>query len=107
MRNALYWIVYTRNGNELCLTTQPLGAEGEKYQVDENGDVFVTDSYVMSNVNAVTITANGVSVKSIPVSQLKTYEFANNDCDRVFISSRVGSPSSTIVYTNYSSEISN
>ena len=107
MRNALYWVVYTRNGNEVCLTTQPLGSKGETYQLDENGEVFVTDSYVMSNVNAVTITANGVSVKSIPVSQLKSYEFTANNCDRVFISSRVGVSSSTIVYTNYSSDIEN
>ncbi len=107
MRNALYWAVYTRNGNEICLTTQPLGVDGEKYELDELGNVFVTDSYVLSSVNAITIGANGVTVKSIPISELKTYELTENGCDRVFLSSRVGSPSSSYAYINYSADLEN
>ncbi len=107
MRNALYWTVYTRNSNEVCLTTQPLGVSGEKYELDELGQVFVTDSYVLSTVNAITIGANGVTVKSMPISQLKTYEMTENSCDRIFLSSRVGSPSSTYAYVNYSADLEN
>ncbi len=107
MRNALYWAVYTRGTNELCLTTQPLGADGEEYELDELGEVFVTDSYILSSVNAITIGTNGVTVKSIPISELKTYELTGNNCDRIFLSSRVGSPSSTYAYVNYSADLGN
>lgn len=107
MRNALFWPVYTRGTNELCLTTQPLGVDGEKYVLDELGETFVTDSFVISTINAITIGANGVTVKSIPINQLKTYEYTTNDCDRIFVSTRVGVPQSYYAYVNYSDDLEN
>ena len=107
LRNALYWPVYTRGTNEICLTTQPIGGTDEKYELDENGDVFITDSYVLATVNAITIGANGVTVKSIPISELKTYELAGNNCDRIFMSTRVGVPQRTYAYVNYSADLGN
>ncbi len=102
MRVALYYPVYIRDTNKICLTTQPLGHTGAIYKYDISGSTFVTDKYVVSNVTYVTINANGVTVTKGPCSNIKTYEITQNDCNRVFMMSRVGEIKNMIVYTNYS-----
>lgn len=98
MRNALYKALSVIDSNQLKVTTQDLSI----YDYDPDDSKYLTENIWANNVIFVTIEKNGVSVKSGPASQIKTYEIVGKDCDRVYVWTQILSVRNLIVYTNYS-----
>lgn len=87
-----------RTGDGYIITTTRNLAENPG-DVDMNGDgYYATNIYNVNSVKVVTVSKRSVSVTTEGVSSLKSYAVAGSDCDRIFITSRIGSAFNAIVY---------
>ena len=77
----------------LTTTTQPL----EVSSYDETKEGYVTNTWAGTTATLVDLQNKEPKVSTISLSQIKTYETAGENCDRVLITSRIGNPSNIIV----------
>lgn len=65
--------------------------------VEDNG-VYTLNTWERSSVTLVTVGKKNVTVQTLPVTSLRTYETNGENCDRIFITSRLGRDYNSIVY---------
>ena len=87
-----------RSGNGYIITTTRNMAENPSEASYEGDGVYATNTYSVSSAKLVTVGRKYVNVSSIPLQSLRSYEIAGENCDRVIITSRLGSVKNIIVY---------
>ena len=87
-----------RSGNGYVITTTRNMAENPSEVSYEGDGVYATNTYSVSSATLVTVGKKYVNISSIPLQSLRSYEIAGEDCDRVIITSRLGSVKNIIVY---------
>lgn len=82
----------------LKYTTQDLNV----FKYDGDNTNYRTYNYIVSqNVVFVSKQGKNVEVATSGIADIKTYEEAGKDCDRIFIMSRIGAPNKIVVYRDY------
>lgn len=80
--------------NSLTVTTQDLSVKAYEYNFDETK--YMQEVYKASSLVVYVIEGNKLYPVSTPVTNLKTYNLAGHDCDRIYMLTRAGSPNSII-----------
>ena len=87
-----------RTGSGYIITTTRNLAENPGI-VDMEGDgYYTTNLWNMSTFKLVTVSKKSVEVSTENIDALKTYAAVGKDCDRVFITTRLGNVYNAIVY---------
>ena len=77
----------------IITTTQPL----EVSSYDETKTGYVTNTWSGTTATLIDLQNKEPKISEINLSQIKTYETAGRNCDRVLITSRIGNPSNILV----------
>ena len=89
-RNMLVYPI-TATRNTVRVTTKDLSVEDYDFEEpDIDINYYTEESYRRGSIILYVIKGNDVSPTSIQVSDLKTYELAGNDCDRIYMVTRSG-----------------
>lgn len=99
LRNMVCYPLIQRSG-QLTVTTMDLTKL--PYSEDEIGTKYATETYTAnSNVVLFRIDGDTITRETISPSEIKTYEKAGSDCDRLFYSTRVGQTQRTFAIRGY------
>ena len=105
--NAFAWMLYSdedmrvilgspvRTGDGYLITTTQNLQNGAKY--DSVSDVYMTNTWSAKSCTLVEFGGKNITISTMPVTSIKTYENAGSACDRVFLTSRCGDPRNIIV----------
>ena len=105
--NAFAWMLYSdedmrvilgspvRTGDGYLITTTQNLQNGTKY--DTVSDVYMTNTWSAKSCTLVEFGGKNITISTMPVTSIKTYENAGSACDRVFLTSRCGDPRNIIV----------
>lgn len=104
--NAFAWMLYSnedmrvmlgspvRTGNGYMVTTTQNLQSGYAYNPESYRHIINT--WAVSSCTLVELDGKEVTITTVPISSVKTYENAGKSCDRVFITSRIGQPHNLI-----------
>lgn len=100
MRNYMAYPISV-NSYQLTLTSQDITATS----YDASDERYITETYsITKNVPVYTIENDDVKASLVPLSSLKTYDSYGEDCDRVFMITRVGQIIKNFYIRGYSSK---
>lgn len=87
-----------RAGDGYVVTTTRNMKENPGTILPDGDGVFATNTWSRTNFTLVTVGKKNIQIQTKPVTELKTYEVSGNSCDRIFITSRLGTVYNMIVY---------
>ena len=87
-----------RTGNGYIVTTTRNMQENPGTVLEDGDGVYATNTWSVSSCKVVTVRNKEVTITTEPISNLRSYTALGSSCDRVFITSRLGTVFNTIVY---------
>lgn len=87
-----------RTGNGYLVTTTRNLQENPGTVSDDGDGVYATNTWNASSCTIVTVGNKNISVKTDSVSNLRSYTALGSSCDRILITSRIGTVYNIIVY---------
>ena len=87
-----------RTGNGYIITTTRNLQENPGTVSDDGDGVYATNTWSVSSCKVVTVGNKEVKITTEPVSNLRSYTALGTSCDRIFITSRLGTTYNVICY---------
>lgn len=96
MRVMMGTVVRTGNG---YIVTSTRNLQENPGKVSDDGDgVYATNTWSLTSYKLVTIGNKDVKITTEPISNLRSYASLGASCDRIFITTRLGSVFNAVVY---------
>ena len=104
--NAFAWMLYSNEDMRVILASPVRTGEGylitttqnlkSGYAYNPDSDIHMINTWSATSCTLVELDGKEVSITTVPISSIKTYENAGASCDRIFLTSRIGQPHNLI-----------